>query len=182
MPRTYRYLFAALVITSCAVDTQHVIDVDTSAPIATSTVIDTTAVPIPEPATTLQPPVDVVAESAPEPEPESEPVTTTSPPRQPSSRTARLEPCGGDLPPCAVVAKESGGDYTAVNPRGCNGRGCFGKYQFDPRTWNGYGGYENPAEAPAEVQDEKARQVWAGGAGCSQWSGPNWNGCQFIER
>lgn len=80
-----------------------------------------------------------------------------------------LEPCGGDLPPCWVKARESGGDYRAVNPTGCGGRTCGGAWQFDPRTWNGYGGYTFAQDAPPEVQDAKAREVWAGGAGCRHW-------------
>lgn len=83
--------------------------------------------------------------------------------------------CGGDLPPCWVLARESGGD-----PRIWNG-GCYngpcpggstasGKWQFLRSTWAGYGGYLNAADAPVEVQDAKARITWAGGQGCSHWA------------
>lgn len=81
-----------------------------------------------------------------------------------------LYPCGGDLPPCWVAQRESGGNYSAVNWSGCGGRSCGGKWQFDPLTWAGYGGYYYAQDAPPEVQDAKARLVWAGGAGCSHWN------------
>lgn len=83
-----------------------------------------------------------------------------------------LEPCGPDdgLPPCDVKRRESGGNYQAYNPTGCGGRSCGGAWQFDPRTWNGYGGYEFAQDAPPEVQDAKARELWANGAGCSHWA------------
>lgn len=77
--------------------------------------------------------------------------------------------CGGDLPPCWVMAREStgpgypnGGDPNAYNPTGCGGRGCRGKWQCDPRTCDGTG-------TEAE-QDAEARRVWANGAGCSHWA------------
>lgn len=83
---------------------------------------------------------------------------------------ASLSPCGGDLPPCYVKQRESGGDYRAVNPGGCSGRSCGGAWQFDPNTWNGYGGYQFAQDAPPEVQDAKARELWNGGAGCGHWA------------
>lgn len=79
-------------------------------------------------------------------------------------------PCGGDLPPCWVLERESGGDPNAVNPTGCGGYTCGGLWQFDPRTWDGYAGYAYAQDAPWEVQNEKARALWAGGAGCSHWA------------
>jgi hypothetical protein len=79
--------------------------------------------------------------------------------------------CGGSLPPCSVMQRESGGDPTAVSPASyCGGRGCYGKWQYDPLTWAGYGGYANANLAPESVQDEKARSDWAGGAGCFHWN------------
>lgn len=78
--------------------------------------------------------------------------------------------CGGDLPPCSVMRRESGGNIRAINRTGCGGRGCYGKWQFDPRTWAGYGGYQFASDAPESVQDAKARELWAGGRGCSHWN------------
>jgi len=74
--------------------------------------------------------------------------------------------CGGDLPPCYVMMRESGGNITAQNPVST----ASGKWQFIDSTWAGYGGYAKARYAPEHVQDEKARQLWAGGAGCSHWS------------
>lgn len=79
---------------------------------------------------------------------------------------ASLYPCGGDLPPCYVKQRESGGDYNAQNPTSS----ASGAWQFLDSTWNGYGGYSRAVYAPPDVQDAKAREVWAGGAGCSHWS------------
>ena len=36
------------------------------------------------------------------------------------------------------------------------GNGYYGAYQFDVRTWGGYGGYTYASDAPPSVQDEKA--------------------------
>ncbi len=107
------------------------------------------------------------------------PVATTVPYLPPTTRRAPVETtvvraapagtgaCGGDLPPCWVMNRESGGDPTVWNRQGS---GASGKWQFMPGTWGGYGGYSAAAYAPESVQDERARQVWAGGAGCAHWS------------
>lgn len=47
------------------------------------------------------------------------------------------------------------GGYTSVNPAG-----YYGAYQFDVRTWNGYAGYSNAAQAPPLVQDQKAWETY----------------------
>lgn len=90
--------------------------------------------------------------------------------------------CGGDLPPCYVMMRESGGDlrvwnggcYAPVGYRGgsspCGGSTASGKWQFIRGTWGGFGGYVNAADAPESVQDERARQLWAGGRGCGHWA------------
>ena len=87
----------------------------------------------------------------------------TAPPVQYSQGSGR---CGGSLPPCYVMQRESGGSLTARNPSST----ASGKWQFLNGTWNGYGGYPTAASAPEAVQDARAAQVWAGGAGCSNWS------------
>ena len=74
--------------------------------------------------------------------------------------------CGGDLPPCYVMMRESRGSLTAQNPYST----ASGKWQFLRGTWGGYGGYAEAWMAPESVQDARARQLWAGGAGCSHWS------------
>ncbi len=75
--------------------------------------------------------------------------------------------CGGNLPPCCVMMRESGGSLTAQNPTSS----ASGKWQFINGTWNGYGGYAEAWMAPESVQDAKAAELWAGGAGASHWGG-----------
>lgn len=60
------------------------------------------------------------------------------------------------------MMRESGGNIHAYNPTGCSGRGCYGKWQCDPRTCDGTG-------TEAE-QDAEARRVWDNGRGCSHWA------------
>lgn len=56
----------------------------------------------------------------------------------------------------AALAKlrqcEAGGRYDRNS-----GNGYYGAYQYDVRTWGGYGGYTYASDAPAAVQDQK---VW----------------------
>ncbi len=73
--------------------------------------------------------------------------------------------CGGDLPPCYVMMRESRGSLTARNPHST----ASGKWQFVDGTWAGFGGYAHAYLAPESVQDARARQVWANGAGCAAW-------------
>jgi hypothetical protein len=89
--------------------------------------------------------------------------TTTAPPPPPAAPSGR---CGGDLPPCWVMMRESGGNITAKNPSSS----ASGKWQFINSTWDGFGGYAEAWMAPESVQDDKARQLWAGGSGCGHWS------------
>lgn len=79
--------------------------------------------------------------------------------KSPATTTGR---CGGDLPPCWVMMRESGGNIHAYNPTGCGGRGCYGKWQCDPRSCDGTG-------TEAE-QDAEARRLWDHGRGCSHWA------------
>lgn len=78
--------------------------------------------------------------------------------------------CGGNLPPCCVMMRESGGNTTVVN----TSSGAAGKWQFMNSTWANYRGYPTAAHAPEWVQDERAAQLWAGGAGASHWGGGCW--------
>lgn len=75
--------------------------------------------------------------------------------------------CGGNLPPCCVMQRESGGNITAQNPTSS----ASGKWQVISSTWNGYMGYPSAASAPEWVQDQFAAQLWAGGAGSGHWGG-----------
>lgn len=75
--------------------------------------------------------------------------------------------CGGDLPPCWIMMRESGGNIRAKNPSSS----ASGKWQMLDSTWNGYGGYAHAADAPEWVQDAKARTM----ALCN-WQPPNYCG------
>jgi len=59
---------------------------------------------------------------------------------------------------------ESGGDYTIVSANGL----YFGAYQFALGTWAAVGGTGNPAAAPPEEQDYRARLLFER-AGWTQW-------------
>lgn len=73
--------------------------------------------------------------------------------------------CGGNLPPCSVMMCESGGSLTAQNPNSS----ASGKWQILDSTWANYKGYSRAMYAPESVQDERAAQIYAGGAGRSAW-------------
>ena len=86
--------------------------------------------------------------------------------------------CGGDLPPCYVMQRESGGNPYAVNPGhrgapyadpGDPWTHASGKWQDMPSTWNRYHGYPYAAAAPVSVQDDFNRLLWNHGAGCAHW-------------
>lgn len=102
--------------------------------------------------------------------------TTTAPPTTAAPETTPPAPvqvsgaCGGNLPPCCVMMRESGGNISVVNPSS----GAAGKWQFMPSTWANHRGYPTASVAPEWVQDEKAAQLWAGGAGAGHWGGGCW--------
>jgi hypothetical protein len=74
--------------------------------------------------------------------------------------------CGGDLPSCGIMWCENKGKIRGKNP----GSSASGKWQFVDGTWDGYGGYEHAEDAPEDVQDDKARELWDGGAGRGHWA------------
>lgn len=78
--------------------------------------------------------------------------------------------CGGDLPSCCTLTLESHGQSGAQNPISS----ASGLWQFTHDTWAGYGGYSEAKYAPVSVQNERARQVYNGGLGASNWYG---DGC-----
>lgn len=99
-----------------------------------------------------------------------------------SSSTDRGFPCGGDLPPCWVLRRESlmaadpprvwnGNCYMPVGSLGQCGRStASGLWQVLRSTWKGYAGYINAADAPVAVQNDFARMLWQNGRGCSAWA------------
>lgn len=74
-------------------------------------------------------------------------------------------PSNGWAIPESIVMCESGGNYSAENPTST----ASGAYQIIDGTWGGYGGYSHASDAPPSVQDERAAQIWAGGAGRGNW-------------
>lgn len=74
-------------------------------------------------------------------------------------------PCGGDLPPCFVLYRESKGT-NVKNKRSS----ASGFWQVINGTWKGYGGYRRAMDAPGNVQDDFARKLWREGKGCSHWN------------
>lgn len=139
----------------------------TEAP-TTTTEAPTTTTTTEAPTTTTTILVAPPTTSKPKPKPTAPPVTRA--PAPPATEPAPVEAgtgrCGGDLPPCYVMMRESGGNVAIKNPTSS----ASGKWQFLDSTWQGHGGYAHASDAPESVQDAKARQLWAGGAGCSHWS------------
>ncbi len=108
----------------------------------------------------------VAAAAAVEPVAVPEPPTEGSGDRWGSTGTVNGYPCGGLLPTCRVLSCESGGNPLAENPTSS----ASGLWQIIDGSWGGYGGYGHAADAPWEVQNDKAAAMWANGAGRSHWS------------
>ncbi|HEX7094916.1 MAG TPA: transglycosylase family protein [Acidimicrobiales bacterium] len=67
-----------------------------------------------------------------------------------------IEDVGGEDAWARLRQCESGGNYQAVSPSGR----YRGAYQFDQRTWESVGGVGDPADAPPEEQDLRARILY----------------------
>lgn len=160
-----------------------------SAPTSAPNTMDAPSQPAPSTtATTTEPEPTITPTTEPTPTPVAVPRPARTVPTLPPATVPAVAveggglACGGSLPPCWVMRRESnsaaypgGGDPRIWNG-GCYdgpcGRGASwasGKWQFMPGTWGGYGGYANAADAPVGLQDARAQQVWASGAGCSHW-------------
>ena len=126
-----------------------------------TTALAATVPPVTTPPVTA-PPVTAPPVTAP-------PVTVPPPPPAPVVESVSGA-CGGELPSCCVMMRESHGNPQAIN----GSSGASGKWQFMPGTWANFGGYPTAASAPESVQDARAAQVWANGAGAGNWAG---DGC-----
>lgn len=74
--------------------------------------------------------------------------------------------CGGDLPTCPIVWRESRFDPHAENPTST----ASGLYQFIDGTFaTCRTGYRHASSAPVSVQVACARQIWNHGRGASHW-------------
>lgn len=74
--------------------------------------------------------------------------------------------CGGDLPTCPIVWRESRFDPHAENPTST----ASGLYQFIDGTFaTCRTGYQHASSAPVGVQVACARQIWNHGRGASHW-------------
>jgi hypothetical protein len=89
----------------------------------------------------------------------------TQAPAQASPPSPSSGACGGDLPPCWIMLRESGGNIRAQNATSS----ASGKWQMLDSTWGGFMGYARAADAPEWVQDAKARTM----ALCN-WTPPNY--------
>lgn len=98
-------------------------------------------------------------------------------PAAPSVSNGNQAASGNCSIPGYICHRESRGDPNAYNPTGCSGRGCYGKYQFDPNTWDAVARdmgrpdlVGNAAGASEADQDAVAAHLWDGGNGCSHWA------------
>lgn len=81
------------------------------------------------------------------------------------ARSTVVEPVDEWAIPTYVVMCESMGR----NVPNSEGSGASGFYQITDGTWDGYGGYNSAMDAPKEVQDAKAADLYQDGAGASHW-------------
>lgn len=111
------------------------------------------------------PPPPPVAAPAPAPAPAPGPVAVAAPAPQPASYGG----APGSFQAC-VIARESGGNPSAVNPSS----GAGGLYQFLPSTWAALGHSGLPENASVAEQNQAFQQAYAQ-SGTSPWA--PYDGC-----
>lgn len=84
-------------------------------------------------------------------------VEPTPPPAPVVTQQVQRSSGGGSCSLGDIKRMESGGDYRAQNPVST----ASGAYQVLNGTWGGYGGYSRAGDAPPEVQDKFARELYA---------------------
>lgn len=89
--------------------------------------------------------------------------------RNAATRTYNGGSGGSGFPGPCIIGHESAeaGTYSAENPIST----ASGAYQILDTTWSGYGGFTHAADAPAAVQDQRARDLWNNGRGGGNWHG-----------
>ncbi|QQR51790.1 transglycosylase family protein [bacterium] len=85
------------------------------------------------------------------------------------TKTTTVVPAGATAQNMLALRKCESGNVYSRN----SGNGYYGAYQYDIRTWAGYGGYARADLAPADVQDAKfletfARRGWSPWPACSR--------------
>ena len=95
--------------------------------------------------------------------------STAAPASAPVQSTSSYSGAPGSFQSC-VIAAESGGNASAVNPSS----GAGGLYQFLPSTWHALGYSGLPQDAPVSVQNEAFAKQY-GQSGGSAWSA--YDGC-----
>jgi hypothetical protein len=78
--------------------------------------------------------------------------------------------CGGSLPSCCTLKIESHGNPVAQNPSSS----ASGLWQDLTSTWGYFDGKLNAKDATPGKQNERNAQIYANGAGWSNWVG---DGC-----
>lgn len=116
----------------------------------------TTAAP-----TTTAPPTTV----APEPRASRSRESVNTSPRPVNTTTPNYAASDVDGILAAIKRCESGGNYSAQNRTSS----ASGAYQFLDSTWAGRGGFESAKDAPPEMQDQAARELYAA-SGTRPWN------------
>lgn len=146
---------------------EHQAPTTTEVPGTSTSVAPTTTTEV---TTTTQAPVTTVARVRPTTTVPAASLATLAAPAAPSIPAGTGSgACGGSLPPCSVMRRESGGNPSAIGYGQCGSDDCFGKWQIDPDTAESVGYPRRLDLQPESVQDDAARAILARD-GCAAWS------------